>query len=327
VTARGRWGVAAAVMALVSVGCSDGGGQPDSLTPALADAPRFASAAPLPTARTEVAGAVWQGRIVVVGGLTEAGVASARVDVYDPGTDRWQDGPALPLGLHHVGLAATRDRVYLVGGYHTPTPGGAWQPQSRVLSLGPDERVWREEPPLTEARGGLAAVAVGDRIVAVGGTGAAGVLRRTEVLVDGAWRPGPDLAEPRDHLAAASSGGRVFAIAGRQGSLESNLATVESWDPSSSEGWRAEPRLNDTRGGTSAAEAAGRPCVAGGEEPRGTIASVECLVGGRWLRVATLAEPRHGLAVVGLDGRLHVIGGGPRPGLFVSTAHEVLAVA
>ncbi len=66
--------------------------------------------------------------------------------------------------------------------------------------------------------------------------------------------------------------------------------------------------------------------MAGGEEPAGTIASVECLVGDRWERVARLAVPRHGLAVAGLDGRLHVIGGGPQPGLFVSPAHEVVSV-
>ncbi len=84
--------------------------------------------------------------------------------------------------------------------------------------------------------------------------------------------------------------------------------------------------MNDTRGGTSAAEAGGQPCVAGGEEPAGTIASIECLSGGRWARVATLRAPRHGVAVAGVGDRLHVIAGGPEPGLFVSGAHELFTV-
>jgi len=282
----------------------------------------------LPLARTEVASAVLDGRIVVTGGLTADGAASDQVDVYDPASNTWRPGPALPLALHHSGMAALDGRVWVAGGY-TNRAGQDWVAQSRVVSLGAGERAWREEPALAGTRGGLALAGAAGRLVAVGGTDNLGrFLARTEVLAPGqrAWTAGPDMTEPRDHLAAASSGGRVYAIAGRLGSLESNKATVESWDPAAPAGWRVEPRLQDTRGGTSAAEAAGRPCVAGGEEPAGTIASVECLTAGRWERVGTLRTPRHGLAVAGLGGRLHVIGGGPEPGLFVSGAHETLTV-
>jgi hypothetical protein len=288
-----------------------------------------AAAAPAepPLPRTELSGAVLGGRIVVVGGLTAEGGASDRVDFYDPAANRWEAGPALPVGLHHAGMATLGDRTYVAGGY-TNRPGQDWVAQSRVFSLAAGDRAWREEPALAAARGGLAMAAAGGRLVAVGGTDAAGTfLRRTEVLTPGQrWVAGPDMNEPRDHLAAASSGGRIYAIAGRLGSLESNKATVESWDPSAAGGWRNEPALNETRGGTSAAEAGGRPCVAGGEEPTGTIASVECLSGGRWSRLTTLRTPRHGLAVAGLGDRLHVIAGGPEPGLFVSTAHEVFTI-
>ena len=286
------------------------------------------SPAGLPVARTEVSGAGWLGRIVVVGGLTADGAATDRVDLYDPGSDRWEPGPSLPRALHHAGLAVVGDRVYVVGGY--TNEDGRWVAQSRVSSLGRGEPAWRDEPPLTLARGGLALAATDDHLVAIGGTTATAVTRTTEVLTPGrpgGWRPGTDLSEERDHLAGASAGGRVYAVAGRVGGLDTNLGTVESWDPSAGGAWRAEPRLNDTRGGTSAAQASGKVCVAGGEEPAGTIASVECLAGDRWERVARLSVPRHGLAVAGLEGRLHVIGGGPRPGLFVSSAHEVFTVS
>lgn len=325
---------AALVVAATALGgCSgDGeratGGPPTTVGPTSSTPARPAAPAELPSARTEVAGAAWQGRIVVAGGLTADGAASDRVDVYDPAGDRWETAPALPLGLHHAGAATVGDRVYVAGGYANRR-GQEWVAQAGVRSLGPGDRAWREEPAMIGARGGLALAAAGGALVAVGGTDERGtILRRTEVLTpgQGGWRPGPDLSQPRDHLAAASSGGRVYAVAGRVGSLESNLATVESWDPAQGGGWRAEPRLGDTRGGTSAGESAGRPCVAGGEQPAGTIASVECLSGGRWDRVAVLRVPRHGLVVVGLADRLHVIGGGPQPGLFVSTAHEVFVI-
>ena len=315
------------VVVLLS-GCSDD--EPDANRPAttITTTTVLASPAEVPVPRTELSGAVLGGRIVVAGGLTADGAASDAVHVYDPGDNRWEAGPSLPLGLHHFGMAALGNRVYVAGGY-TNRQGQDWVAQSRVLSLAAGERSWREEPGLAGPRGGLAMAAAAGRLVAVGGTDDRGTfLRRTEVFVPGqrAWTAGPEMGQARDHLAAASSNGRIYAIAGRLGSLESNLASVESWDPSAGGPWRPEPRLNDTRGGTSAAEAGGRPCVAGGEEPRGTIASVECLAEGRWERVAALRVPRHGLAVAGVGDRLHVIGGGPEPGLFVSTTHETFRV-
>jgi hypothetical protein len=164
----------------------------------------------------------------------------------------------------------------------------------------------------------------GDALVAAGGVGS-GDMVRTEILERGAtaWRPGPDLTTKREHLAATTAGGRAYAIAGREGSLESNRDSVESL--ALGEGrWRGEPKLNHARGGIGAASPGGRPCVAGGEAPMGrTVGPVECLEGGAWKVVGELEVPRHGVAVVAEGNRLHVIGGGPHPGLFVSDVHEV----
>ena len=161
-----------------------------------------------------------------------------------------------------------------------------------------------------------------DALVAVGGVGN-GREVVTEVLRTGSstWERGPDLPYPSEHLAATAAGGRAYSIAGRYQSLEGNLDTVVSFAPGEKE-WRREPNLRRSRGGIGAAAPAGNPCVAGGEAPDGTIASVECLVRGRWRDMAALTVPRHGVAVVAIGGTLHIIGGGPRPGLFVSDTHE-----
>lgn len=222
--------VRVAVVSVVLAACSRTGDpdRPPAPTTAQTSGPR----AELPLARTEVAGAGWTGRIVVVGGLTREGAASDRVDLYDSGADRWEPGPALPLALHHAGLAVVGERVYVAGGY--TDEGGRWVAQARVYSLGPGERAWRDEPPLSQARGGLALAATDSHLVAIGGTTGAVVTATTEVLTParpGGWRPGPDLSEERDHLGGASVGGRVYAVAGRVGGLDTNLATVETWDP------------------------------------------------------------------------------------------------
>jgi serine/threonine-protein kinase PknK len=281
---------------------------------------------PVPEARTEVGAArLGDDALVVVGGFRADGSAADRVDVYDLTTGAWTSGPPLPAPRHHPGAAAFRGRVFVAGGFST-----AGNETDTVWSLGPDEDRWREEPPLGTARGALGLAGTGGRLVAFGGTSSGQVVATAEVLVAGneRWRPLPSLRQPREHTAAASADGRVYAIAGRVGSLESNLVSVESIDPAAfAPEWRKEPDLRHSRGGTAAAAVGDTVCVAGGEEPTGTIPSVECLVDGAWRDSATLDEPRHGLGVVAGRGRdLHALAGGPQPGLFVSTRHEVLAI-
>jgi hypothetical protein len=280
----------------------------------------------MPEARTEVAGTAGLGGIVVVGGLRADGLASDRADVYDVDAGEWRSLPPLPSGLHHAGMATVRGRVHVVGGF-TLTEDRQWAESPRALSLGPGETAWRDEPPLPFPRGALALVSTGSHLVALGGVSGGKVVSAVWT-----WRPGdadwtdaPAMAQAREHTAAAFLGGRVYAIAGRVGPLESNLASVESWAPGEA-AWRPEPSLAHARGGIGATAVGDTVCVAGGEEPGATIGSVECLRDGRWREVATLATPRHGLAVVAFGGKLHVIGGGPQPGLFVSAAHEELTV-
>jgi hypothetical protein len=306
------------LVVLMTLAAPIGCGSDDGASPG--PAPSQARAALPPPQRTEVTGAFWDGKVVVVAGLLRDDTPSAQVDFYDPASDRWSPGPRLPQPLHHTGVGVLGERLYVVGGY-TGTAGN-WRPVADVVSLGPGETAWRPEPALAGPRGALAVASLDEALVAVGGVGS-GPEVRTEVLRRGAaaWEPGPDLPYPTEHLAATGAGGRAYAIAGRYRSLEGNLDLVSSFAPGERR-WRNEPALRRTRGGTGAAAPGGHPCVAGGEAPDGTIGSVECLVDGRWRDVATLAVPRHGVAVVAVGGTLHVIGGGPQPGLFVSDAHE-----
>lgn len=310
------------VVLLVLAACSSGEDRAPTERPQPA-AP--STAAPVPEARTEVGAARLGDTIVVLGGFRADGSATDRVDVYELATEAWRVGPRLPVALHHVAAARFGRRLFVAGGF---TDTGA--ESAAVWSLGEPDGVWREEPPLGTARGALAMAATGDRLVAFGGTSGGRVLETVEVLVAGGkgWRSGPSLRQAREHTAAAAADGRVYAVAGRVATLESNLVSVESIDPSAfAPEWREEPDLQFSRGGIAAATVDDAVCVVGGEEPGGTIATVECLVDGAWRTVAELTEPRHGLGVVaGEDGRLHALAGGPEPGLFVSTAHEVLTL-
>lgn len=308
-----------ALAALVVAGCSRGG-EPNGPDPAAS--PATAPAVPEP--RTEVGGGLLGGHVVVLGGLRADGSASDRVDLYDPRQRRWSPGPSLPVALHHMGVASFAGRLFVAGGY-TTGPGGAWAETDQVHSLGEGESEWRAEPALGAPRGALGLAADRDRLVALGGTSGGAVVATTELLEAGTgqWRAGPALAQAREHTAAVSTPSRVYAVAGRLGGLDTNLSSVETLEAGAA-AWRPGPDLNDARGGIAGAAVGEMPCVAGGEAPSGTIASVECLVEGRWRRLGTLSTARHGLAAVASGDHLHVIAGGPEPGLFVSDVHEVL---
>ena len=276
-------------------------------------------AAPVPVARTEVAAGLLGREVVVAGGFLASGGSSRRVDAFSPRRNRWRRLPDLPFAVNHAMAASWRGRLYVVGG-HRPERGPS--ASAFVFSRG----AWRPLPPLPEPRAAGGAAVVAGRLYVVGGVGPRGLARAAFVLDlrRRRWATvrGPT---PREHLAVTAARGRVYAVAGRTAGLDTNLATFEVYSPRA-RSWRRLPPVPGPRGGTAAAAIAGRIVSVGGEEPRGTIASVYAfdLARGRWQRLPDLPTPRHGLGAVSLGGRVYAVAGGPRPGLHVSGANEFL---
>jgi N-acetylneuraminic acid mutarotase len=278
--------------------------------------------APLSVPRSEVAATPFLGRVVVVGGFLETGANSRRVDAYDPVRDVWTRLPDLPVSVDHASAASSRGRLVVVGGY-----GPDRRPLRAAFLF--DGARWRSLPRPPEERAAAAAAATADGTVWVVGGRTRDGLATTMLALDLRtlrWRVarGP---EPREHLAATALGGRVYAIGGRRAGYDTNLATVQAYDPRTSR-WSRLPDLPAPRGGTGAAAIAGRIVSVGGESPAGTERTVWALrpSARRWARLPDLPTPRHGLGVVALAGRVWVVAGGPEPGLTVSGAVESLPV-
>jgi Kelch motif len=62
------------------------------------------------------------GKIYVVGGFRGE---RELVEIYDPATDRWSRGDAIPLALHHAAAAGLNGKLYVIGGSVAPL-GGAF---------------------------------------------------------------------------------------------------------------------------------------------------------------------------------------------------------
>jgi N-acetylneuraminic acid mutarotase len=291
----------------------------------LAAAFAWVAVTPMPEPRTEVAAAVVRGEIAVVGGLTQSGAPSARVDLYSPAADRWRRLPDLPASVHHALVASDGRRLYVVGGYGNPIGGGGATRSAFVFDRG----AWHTLPRLPEPRAAGGAAVLGGKLYVVGGRAASG-LARLAFALDLVTRRWHAIAAPtpREHLAVTAAGGKIYAVGGRKAGYDTNLSTFEVWSPGAKR-WSRLASLPSARGGTGAAAAAGSIVSVGGEAPTGTISSVYAysLATRRWRRLPDLPTPRHGLGVVAVGTRVYAIAGGPSPGLTVSDANESIDLA
>jgi len=290
--------------------------------PAASAPPVWQRAAPLPDPRGEVAAAVLEGEIAVVGGFDRNGSDSARVDVYSPARDAWRRLPDLPAAVDHAMAAAAGRRLYVLGGY-----GRSRIPRRSAWTLAPGGR-WRGLPPLPVGRAAGGAAIVKGQLYVVGGVGPRGLARQTLVLDlrRSRWSriPGP---WPREHLAVTAAAGKVYAVAGRTAGFDTNTTIFESLAPPSRR-WRALPPVPSGRGGTGAAVVGTTLVSVGGEAPQGTIRTVFGfdLRSRAWRRLPDLPTPRHGLGVAAVAGRVYAAAGGTTPGLATSGTNEFLAL-
>jgi hypothetical protein len=290
-------------------------------TVAPAPRPAWQARSPAPTARQEVASAVADGRVWVIGGLTAAG-ATAVVESYDPATDRWAPGPALPVALHHPMATTFRGEVVVMGGFLAA--GTLYdRPSDRVFALRAGG--WVDLPPLRRPRGAGAAAVAGDVVVLAGGRNVAALVGPTEIFDGSAWRDAEAIPTRRDHLSAASDGRSVFTVGGRFLSPGALSAALERFDPVAGT-WERLPALPTARGGQGAAMAGGRLVVVGGEDPSGVYSEVEAydVAGERWSVLASMPTPRHGLSVEFLGDRILALVGGTAFGVAPSAAAEAL---
>jgi N-acetylneuraminic acid mutarotase len=75
--------------------------------------------AAMPTARSGLAAAVLNGRLVVVGGEVNSADPNGvfpQVEVYDFATGTWASLDAMPVPRHGIGAAAVGDLLYVPGG-------------------------------------------------------------------------------------------------------------------------------------------------------------------------------------------------------------------
>jgi N-acetylneuraminic acid mutarotase len=135
-------------------------------------AAQWEPAAPLPTPRNQLSVAVLNDKIYAIGGQLghdKQQIDQVRVDIYDPVSDTWSDGPPLPYGHSHSEGAtfAHNERIWMLGGHTTPD-GGKKGFCGNVLTLRNGED-WQLTCLLPKPISSPAARIIHDRLYVAGG--------------------------------------------------------------------------------------------------------------------------------------------------------------
>jgi N-acetylneuraminic acid mutarotase len=270
-------------------------------------------AAPMPTARSELAATALEGRIYVAGGIAQWGTTAA-FEAYDPTTDRWEELPPLPEAVHHLAAAATNERIYITGGYTNLLFS---EITNRAWVYDPGARIWERIADLPAPRAAHGMAAIEGKLYVVGGVGP----DSEDLWI---YDPATDrwdvararLPTQREHLAVTVLDGKLHAIGGRWGD-RGNLAALEIYDPATGT-WTRGPDLPTARSGLTVGVLEGHVHVTGGESLSlgrtfGEHEAYDPMID-RWTALAGLPTPRHGLTSAVVGGRWYVIGGGARAG-------------
>jgi YVTN family beta-propeller protein len=102
---------------------------------------KWENAAPMPAPRNQFSTVTLEGKIYAIGGQfhhDSMQLDQPRVDIYDPRTDSWTSGPALPKGHSHSegGTFVDGERILMVGG-HTTAEGERKKISAQILALLP----------------------------------------------------------------------------------------------------------------------------------------------------------------------------------------------
>ena len=290
----------------------------------------------MPTARTEVAGALLDGKIYVIGGYVESGETTDIVQAYDPKADKWSEVSSLPEPVDHAAAATFDGKLFVVGGYVDFE--GKRTPTSKSFIYDPTTNRWKEIKSMPTARGALTANFVDGILFAVGGQDSARKNVNTNEAYDlkkNTWTEREPMPTNRHHIASAVVDGKLYVVGGRQTgkSPDVNIDTNEVYDPKLDK-WTSLNSMPTKRSGLAAASLGNEIYVFGGEhpfndgEPLKTFNNTEIYntKTDKWTSGSPLPTARHGLTAEEVNGTIYVIGGGPEPGLSYSHANEIFHI-
>lgn len=328
------------------------GGVPHHMTPEqeaqrVTDSPapkgpqgRWETRPSLPLPRSEMAWATsFADRVYIVGGYGDGRVDRTYNQVFDPATNRWLTGAALPRGANHVSVAADNGRVYALGGFLQQNTA----PDRNAYAYDVASNRWEKIAPLPRPRGAGAAVALDGKIHLIGGASEPASERASvgwhEVYDPKAdkWDTLKALPGARDHVGCVAHRGAIHVIGGRFNTFEYNTDLHHVYLPDR-DTWELRAPLPTARSGHGLVVYRNRLFAMGGES--GVVRDrklTQAKVFGQmesydpatdsWQSHAPMPTPRHAVGAATVGDWIYVAGGGAVTGGAVQSAvHEAFTL-
>ena len=242
---------------------------------------KWTQKADMPTPRRWHTSSAVNGKIYVFGGITlverrgkKIQKTLARVEVYHPAADAWEqrkDAPLFPRA--NMAIAALGGKIYVIGGISNAGAG------ERVLeAYDPATDTWVRGPDLIERRRDPSGGAVNGKIYALGGWRKENHWVEIVEEYDPAtnlWTRKKDMPTPRDWLSSNSPavGGKIYVIGGLDGVAP--VSAVEAYEPAT-DTWTQGKKMPTKRRSLAVSAVKGKIYVIGGALfPKEALAVVE----------------------------------------------------
>ena len=243
--------------------------------PAGATAGSWATKAPMPEARQQVAAASQGGLLYVFGGSLDSGGSTAVPHVYNPATNTWSTRSPDSIARRCTARAVTlNNRIHLLGGWANCDSNS---PTNNHAIFDPATNSWTTGAPMLSGRGNSVAVVInGKIIVASGGNSFPGMVTQTEIYdpVTNSWSVGAPMPDPVRQAAGDVLNGKLYIVGGLNSVTNTMKATVQVYDPAT-DSWTLAAPLPSARLGSEVGAINGKLYAAGGHNGVGEISTVD----------------------------------------------------
>ena len=284
-------------------------------------ASRWSEVSALPEGRSGMAAVVFEGAIYLTGGKTSQGVTGSSLR-YRPSQGGWESLADKPTPVTDVQAVVLGERIFVPGGL-----AATGKPVSVLEAYSPRLNRWDALAPMPAALSGYALAAFEGRIYLFGGWDGAAYSAAVYSYdpASDTWQPRAALPQARAFAAATVVESKIYVIGGYDGhqALRDLLVYLPDRDNNSDQPWEQRAPLPEGRYGMSSTALANMIYMVGGLDDAKQAGGLAPLVyqplNDRWTSFDLPPEPVGDKpALLGLETRLHVLGGETSSGLLAN---------